>query len=146
MRQYILHEISGRLRALGVPHQYGQGTDIAINAQFLEAKWSTGRKQIHYEALILANESEQVVTMYEKTLEMGSGHAFGMSSDSSFQTGKTLYRKVKSVQYGPDGKAYEYDLDLGAIPQLVKEAAKRAGWKFKTVIKREKALYPQALY
>jgi hypothetical protein len=51
-------------------------------------------------------------------------------------------RKVKSVQYGPDGKAYEYTLDLGAVSKLVKDIAKRHGWKFKTVLSRSKASYP----
>jgi glycine cleavage system H lipoate-binding protein len=40
---------------------------------------------------------------------------------------------VKNVQYGLDGKVYEYSLDLGAIPKTVKETAKQYGWKFKTV-------------
>ena len=115
-----------------------------INTEFLDAKWRTGSRWIHYEALILANEGARSVYMYERTIEIGSGHSFGMSSDSSFQTGRTLFRKVKSVQYGPDGKAYEYAFDLGAIPAAAREAATRAGWKFKTVISKQKALYPAA--
>ena len=49
---------------------------------------------------------------------------------------------MKSVQYGLDGKAYEYTLDLGAIPKAVKETAKQHGWKFKTVLNKNKAVYP----
>lgn len=142
MKQPILYEISESLKALGVPFHYGYGTDIMVNTDFLDAKWSSGNKRIHYEALILANESERSVYMYELTAETGGGYSFGMSSDSSFQAGKTLFRKVKSIQYGLDGKAYEYAFDLGAISKAVKAAAKRAGWKFKTVIRKDKALYP----
>lgn len=143
MKQQIISEIKEKLGTLGIPAQVGSGTDIAINAEFLDAKWGTGSKKINYEALILANERERVVYMYEKTTETGSGPSFGMSAESSFQSGSTLFRKVKSVQYGPDGKAFEYTLDLGAIPKTVKEAAKRGGWKFKTVLKRNKAMYMQ---
>jgi len=141
MKQQILSEIKEKLAALSIPVQYGAGTDISVNAEFLDAKWSTGNKRVRYEALILANERDCVVYMYEKTTETGSGFSFGMSGGSSFQSGSTLFRKVKSVQYGPDGKAYEFIFDLGAIPKAAKQAAKRGGWKFKTVLNKSKATY-----
>lgn len=142
MIQQILTEISGRLSALGIPAQYGNGADITINTEFLDAGWSTGNKKIRYEAAIFANGQDKTVYMYEKTTQTGQGLSFGNDSESSFQSGKTLFRKVKSVQYGPDGKTYEYTLDLGAIPKAVKETAKLHGWKFKTVINKNKAMYP----
>lgn len=83
-----------------------------------------------------------MIYMYEKTTEVGHGLSFGGHSGSSFQSGKTLFRKVKSVQYSLDGKAYEYTLDLGAIPKAVKETARQYGWKFKTVLSKNKAMYP----
>jgi hypothetical protein len=49
---------------------------------------------------------------------------------------------VKSTQYGAEGKVYEYELDLGAIPKAVKNIAKEGGWKFKTVLSKAKASYP----
>lgn len=52
----------------------------------------------------------------------------------------TMFRKVKSMQYGPEGKVYEYNFDLGAIPKTVKEIAKANGWKFKTVVLKKKAM------
>lgn len=142
MRQEMLAEISGKLSALGVPVQYGYGADITINTEFLDARWSTGSKKISYEASIFANEKDKAVYMYEKTTETGHGLSFGASGGTSFQSGSTLFRKVKSVQYGPDGKAYEYNLDLGAIPKAVKETAKRCGWKFKVVLNKNTAMYP----
>ena len=53
-----------------------------------------------------------------------------------------MFRKVKSIQYSAEGKVYEYTLDLGEITKIVKEIAKVNGWKFKTVLKKEKAMYP----
>ncbi len=142
MIQQILTEINSRLSALGVSAQYGNGTDITISTEFLDAGWSTGNKKIRYEAAIFANGQDKTVYMYEKTTQTGQGLSFGGDSESSFQSGKTLFRKVKSVQYGPDGKAYEYTIDLGAIPTAAKETAKMHGWKFKTVINKNKAMYP----
>ncbi|NLI92111.1 MAG: zinc-ribbon domain-containing protein [Peptococcaceae bacterium] len=142
MKQQILSEISSKLSVLGIPVQNGNGADITISTEFLDAGWSTGSKKISYEASVFANEQDNVIYMYEKTTEVGHGLSFGGGSGSSFQSGKTLFRKVKSVQYGLDGKAYEYSLDLGAIPKAVKETAKQYGWKFKTVLNKNKAMYP----
>ena len=141
MKQQIITEIKEKLEELGVPMQFGNETDISISTELLDAKWSTGGKKIRYEAYILVNDREHVVNMYEKTMEAGGGFSFGMSTEASFQSGSTLYRKVKSIQYGLDGKAFEYTFDLGAIPKAVKDAAKRSGWKFKTVLNKNKALY-----
>lgn len=142
MKQQILSDIGSRLSVLGIPVQYGNDADITISTEFLAAGWSTGSKKISYEATVFANEQDNVVYMYEKTTEMGHGLSFGGSSGSSFQSGKTLFRKVKSIQYGPEGKAYECNLDFGAIPKAVQEAANQHGWKFKTVLNKTKAMYP----
>ena len=142
MKQQILSEIKEGLAALGVQAQYGSTADVTVDAELLDAKWTTGSKKILYVASVFADERERIVYMYEKTTETGSGFSFGASGESSFQSGSTLFRKVKSVQYGTDGTAFEYTFDLGAIPKVVKEAAKRNGWKFKTVLNRNRAMFP----
>lgn len=142
MKQQIVSEISSRLSELKLPVQSGNGTDIIVNTDFLDAEWSSGSKKISYEASIFVNEQDNVVYMYEKTTEVGKGFSFGSGSGTTFQSGKTLFRKIKSVQYGPDGKAFEYSFDLGAIPKAAKETAKKYGWKFKTVLRKSKAMYP----
>ena len=142
MKQQIFAEIISKISELNIPVQNGNVTDIAIAAEFLDASWSTGSKKISYEALVFLDEQQQTVFMYEKTTEIGQGFSFGSDNESTFQSGSTLYRKVKSVQYGLDGKIYEYTLNLGDIPKAVKEVAKQYGWKFKTVLNRSKAMYP----
>jgi len=141
-RQAIIQQIMQQLTESRVPCTSGQGTDIAVAAEFVDASWGTGRKRINYEAAILVDEPALTVLMWEKTVETGSGISGGFSGDSSFQSGTTLMRKVKSIQYGPDGKVYEYDLNLGAIPKIAKDAAKAFNWRFRTVLQRDKALYP----
>lgn len=141
-KQVIVSSISEKLNKMGINNSMGNGTDITVNTEFLDAGWSTGSKKITYEAAIFADEGSNTVFMWEMTKEVGHGLSFGSESGSSFQSGKTLFRKVKSVQYGPDGKAYEYNLDLGAIPKVAKETAAQYGWKFKTVLGKNKAMYP----
>ncbi|MCE5187587.1 MAG: hypothetical protein LLF75_00150 [Eubacteriales bacterium] len=141
MKQELLLEIETQLAAIGIKTERSDKTDLSVDTELLDAGFSTGKKKIHYEALILLDEGEKTVKMYEKTTETSAGVSFGMSGESSFQSGSTLFRKVKSVQYGPEGKVFEYNFDLGAIPKSVKTAAQAAGWKFKTVILKKNAMF-----
>lgn len=141
-KQLLLTRISSELNKLNIPYQTGITADVTVSKEFLDAGWSTGNKKVTYEASIFVDEASGTVLMWEMTKEKGSGFSFGSSGESYSQSGTTLYRKVKSTQYAPDGKAYEYTLDLGAIPKSVKSAAKEFGWGFKTVIHKSKASYP----
>lgn len=141
MKQQILTQIETQLAKIGVTAKPDGKTDLTIDAELLDAKFSTGKKKVRYEAAILADEASQTVRMFEKTTELSAGISFGMSGESTTQSGKTLFRKVKSVQYGPEGKVYEYEFDIGAITKTVKETARQNGWKFKTVILKKKAMY-----
>ncbi len=143
MKYELLQEISGRLNSLGVPFAAGQGTDISIAQEYLDAKWSTGQKKIVYEAAIFADEAKQTVYFFQLITETGGGFSFGSEATSSTQAGMTQHVHVKANQFGPDGQAYQVDLDLGAIPAAVKAAAKAHSWKFKTVLRRSSAMYPQ---
>ena len=141
MKKELLLEIENQISALGISVTTGEKTDLTIDAELLDASFSTGKKKIKYEAMILLDEAEKAVRMYEKTTELSAGVSFGMSGETSFQSGSTLMRKVKSVQYGPEGKVFEYNFDLGAISKAIKGAAKEHGWSFKTVILKKNAMY-----
>ncbi|HEX2925664.1 MAG TPA: hypothetical protein VHP38_05330, partial [Ruminiclostridium sp.] len=141
-KRLLISEIVPKLDQMGIVYTLGQGTDIAIECEFLDAGWGIGNKKIQYTSRVYFDESANTVTMWELTKEIGSGLSFGGDSETSFQSGATLFRKVKSVHYGPDGKAYEYNLNLGAIPKAFKETAKAHGWKFKTVLRPNKACFP----
>ncbi len=144
MNKSVLSEKAlSKLDEMGVSYTQGNGTDISIDCEFLNSKWSTGSKKINYLALVYFDDKNECVFMWELTKEVGSGLSFGVDSESYTQTGTTLFRKVKSIKHGPDGKEYEYTLDLGEIPKVFKGIAKENGWKFKTVIKKSKALYPK---
>jgi hypothetical protein len=141
MKNEMMQEIENQLSAMGVSVVKGGQTDLSVDVELLDAGFSTGKKKIRYETSILLDESEKAVRMYEKTTETSAGISFGSSGESTFQSGSTLFRKVKSVQYGPEGKVYEYNFDIGAIAKAVKTTAKAHGWSFKTVILKKKALY-----
>ncbi|MDD2376469.1 MAG: hypothetical protein PHD15_04670 [Clostridia bacterium] len=142
MKKDIIEKIVSKLSEYGIECELGGITDIKIDKEFLDAKWSTGEKKIEFHALVYFSEEESTIYYYETTKDIGSGFSFGSDSETSFQSGTTLFRKVKSVGYGIDGKAFEYTIDLGAVPKTFKDIAKENSWKFKTVIMKKKALYP----
>lgn len=141
MKRDLMQEIENQLSTMGISVTRGDKTDLSIDAELLDASFSTGKKKLRYEASILLEEHDKAVKMYEKTTEISAGVSFGMSGESSFQSGSTLFRKVKSVQYGPEGKVFEYNFDIGAITKAVKTAALAQGWSFKTVILKKNAMY-----
>ena len=141
MKKDLLLEIETLLSNMGVAVTKGDKTDLSIDVELLDASFSTGKKKLKYEAMILLDEADKAVRMYEKTTETSSGVSFGMSGETSFQSGSTLMRKVKSVQYGPEGKVFEYNFDLGAISKAIKSAALAHGWSFKTVIIKKNAMF-----
>ena len=141
MKKDLLLEIQSQLSALGMSAATGDKTDLTIDAELIDAVFLTGKKKLRYEAMILLDEGDKQVRMYEKTTESSAGVSFGMSAETSFQSGSTLMRKVKSVQYGPEGKVFEYNFDIGAISKAVKLAAKEHGWSFQTVILKKNAMF-----
>jgi hypothetical protein len=143
IRQDILREIATQLSSLGVAATFGMGADVTINATFLDASWRTGKKKITFEASVFLDEVRHTAVMWQLTREVSSGFSFGVQSERWHQKGKTLYRMVKATQFGPDGKAYQYELDLGAITQAVEKSARLYGWAFETALRRETASYPQ---
>ncbi len=141
MKQELMQEIMSQLSALGLPVEQSDKTDLMIDAELLDATLVSGKKKLKYEAMILLDEGDKTVKMYEKTTEINVGVSFGMSGESSFQSGSTLMRKVKFVQIDATGKVMEFNFDLGAINKTVKAAAAAQGWRFKTVIMKKNAMY-----
>lgn len=141
MKQELMQEIMSQLSALGLPVEQSDKTDLIIDAELLDATLVSGKKKLKYEAMILLDEGDKTVKMYEKTTEINVGVSFGMSGESSFQSGSTLMRKVKFVQIDATGKVMEFNFDLGAISKTVKAVAAAQGWRFKTVIIKKNAMY-----
>lgn len=141
MKQQILSQIEAKLGAIGVAAKTDAKTDLLVEAELLDISFGSGKKKILYEAVILADEGDRTVRMYEKTTEFSAGCSFGLSGESSSQSGEMLFRKVTSQQYGPEGQAFEYTFEIGAIAKTVKNVAEQNGWKFKTVILKKKAMY-----
>ena len=139
MKTEIVQEIFEKLTALGLDPNLGGSSDITVDCQLLNAKSGTGNKSISYENAVLFDETEKTIFLYEKTTEKSKGFTFGSSSESSFQSGKTLSRHVKGVFVGTKGNYISYDFDIGEVSKSIKSIAESHGLKFKTVIRRKSA-------
>ena len=67
MKEQIVSQIESKLSELGIDAQKGPKTDLAIDIELLDAAFSTGKRKINYESMILVDESDQTIKMYEKT-------------------------------------------------------------------------------
>lgn len=139
MKAEIVQEIFEKLDMLGLAPTHGGASDITVECELMDAKGGSGEKKISYENAVLVDEKEKTVFLYEKTTEKSKGFSFGASSESSFQSGKTLSRHVKGTFIGTNGSVISYDLDIGEVSKSIKELAEKHGWKFKTVIRRKSA-------
>ncbi|WP_303866301.1 hypothetical protein [Acetobacterium wieringae] len=137
----IIASIARQYEENGIACKVGGETDLSVNQELMDAKHATGKIKIHYENLILLKEAEKTIYFWELSKEIKSGFSVGFSSESFSQSGATLSRKVKAVQYSTDGKVYEYNFDLGQFNKIAKTVAKENGWKFKVVLSKKKALY-----
>jgi len=140
-KQQILTEIAQSFTKLGVAFKREEASDLEIHTEFVNTGWSTGKKKFRYDALILLDETDKTAYLWQKTVESGAGLSLCGGFESSTQSGATVFRKVKIVQYGPEGKVVELTVNLGEIAKTVKNTAKANGWKFRTVLRQEKAKY-----
>ncbi len=141
MKNEVVQEIASKLETMGLTPVLGGDPDITVHSELLDAKGGSGEKKISYENAILADEKEKTVYLYEKSTEKSKGFSFGSSSESSFQSGKTLSRHVKGVFIGSNGAQVTYDFEIGEISKTIKSIAETRGWKFKTVIRKKSAEY-----
>lgn len=137
----ILAKIASRYGEIGIGFELGGSADLSVDQELLDIKFLAQKLKLHFENSILVDEQKRVLYYFEKTKELRAGIGLGFGAESSFQSGKTLFRKVKSVGIGPDGRACEYEFDIGQLSKIVKEAAKEAGFKMKVVLNKKKASF-----
>lgn len=141
MKDAIIQEIFTKLESMALSPAKGGDSDITVECELLDAKMGSGEKKIKYENAVLVDEAENTRFLYEKMTEKSKGFSFGSSGESSFQSGKTVMRHVEGTYMGTNGKAINYDFDLGEISKSIKAIAERNGFKFKTVIRRKSAQF-----
>ena len=91
-------------------------------------------KKVFYELSVLVDETNQSVSMVVKTADeflLASGCGSASASSGS------IFRKVRHVSY-KDGQSSIEVIDLGEVPNTVKNTAVKYGWKFRTALNLNK--------
>lgn len=141
-KQSMLDEIKTRLSLLDVQVKEGGETDFSINHQLIIEGFGGKRGEIQLSVNAFLDEQNKVLYYYEKIVDKQKGFGFSGNADSSFQSGKSIKRKVIIETIQSDGTKKTISFNTGDVSQIFKDAAKQHGWKYKTVLRRGKAIYP----
>jgi hypothetical protein len=136
MKQQIIGDICSKLNELKIPFTIKDDTYIYVNTEFYDVGYGTESKMVLYDLTVLIDEPNTSVFMYVKTAEkyISAEGAIGEYTNQS----SSLFRTVKSVCSDEDGKVSVITIDLGQVPNTVKDTAFKYGWKFRTALNLNK--------
>lgn len=136
MKQQLIDDICAKLNELKIPFRIKDNTYIYVNTEFFDVGYGTQPKMVLYDLTVLLDEPNTSVFMYVKTAEkyISPDGAIGEYTNQS----SSLFRTVKSVCSEPDGKVSVITIDLGQVPNTVKDTAFKYGWKFRTALNLNK--------
>jgi hypothetical protein len=136
MKQQLIDDICAKLNELKIPFTIKDNTYIYVNTEFYDVGYGTQSKMVLYDLTVFLDEPNTSVFMYVKTAEkyISAEGAIGEYTNQS----SSLFRTVKSVCSGDDGKVSVITIDLGAVPNTVKNTAFKYGWKFRTALNLNK--------
>lgn len=136
MKQQLIDDICAKLNELQIPFIIKDDTYIYVNTEFYDVGYGTQSKMVLYDLTVFLDEPNLSVFMYVKTAEkyISAEGAIGEYTNQS----SSLFRTVKSVCTGEDGKVSIITIDLGQVPNTVKNTAFKYGWKFRTALNLNK--------
>lgn len=132
MKQQLIDDICAKLNELKIPFTIKDDTYIYVNTEFFDVGYGTQSKMVLYDLTVFLDEPNTSVFMYVKTAEkyISAEGAIGEYTNQS----SSLFRTVKSVCSDGDGKVSVISIDLGQVPNTVKNTAFKYGWKFRTAL------------
>ncbi len=132
MKQQLINDICLKLNELHIPFTIKDNSYIYVNTEFYDVGYGTQPKMVLYDLSVFLDEPNRSVFMYVKTAEklISAEGAIGEYSNQS----SSLFRTVKSVCSDKDGKVSVMTIDIGQVPNTVKDTAFKYGWKFRTAL------------
>lgn len=132
MKQQILDDICLKLNDLQIPYSLKDDSLISVSTKFYDVGFGTEPRIVLYELSVLLDEAQQSVFLYVKTVDqcIDSVAGTGKASAPSF----SIFRKVKRVTYDTNGISTVTTVDLGEVPNTVKNTTFKHGWKFRTAL------------
>ena len=122
---------------------WGGKTDLSITNELANANWGVGKKKVEYSAVLRLDAASQTVFFWEMIKESGRGLAalFSFKTETYRTDGMTRSGNVQETAYGPGGKLIDYTWDYGQVRQIIEAAVRSQGWRFVTVLLKNKAMY-----
>ena len=122
---------------------WGGKTDLSITNELANANWGVGKKKVEYSAVLRLDAASQTVFFWEMIKESGRGLAalFSFKTETYRTDGMTRSGNVQETAYGPGGKLIDYTWDYGQVRQIIEAAVRSQGWRFETVLLKNKAMY-----
>ena len=135
MKQLIFDDICLKLDDLRIPYTQDDKY-ILVSTAFYDVGCNVEPKKVLYELSVFVDEASRSVSMYVKTadeylLETGSGNATASSG--------SIFRKVRHISYNGAGEGSVTTINLGEVPNTVKNTAIKYGWKFRTALNLNRA-------
>jgi hypothetical protein len=122
---------------------WGGKTDLSITNELANANWGVGKKKVEYSSVLRLDAASQTVFFWEMIKESGRGLAalFSFKTETYRTDGMTRSGNVQETAYGPGGKLIDYNWDYGQVRQIIEAAVHSQGWRFETVLLKNKAMY-----
>ena len=140
MKTKLLTEIKHQLMQLGLNVEPSDEADLEIHQTFKFKTLFGGKHEVNYDLLIGINSLKEKVYVIEKVSTKRSGISANVEVSSMIQSGRNVYKKVETTVYGRDGKPHEIKLNLGEILKRIQRLAKKHGYGFKFVLRKDKLL------
>ena len=134
MKQLIFQDICLKLDDLRIPYTRDEKY-IRVNTAFYDVGVGIEPKKVLYELSVFVDETSQSVSMYVKTIDE---YLLASGSNASAAPAISIFRKVRHITYDTDGQSTVSTIDLGEVPNTVKNTAVKYGWKFRTALNLNK--------
>ena len=130
MKQQIFQDICLKLDELRIPYMQDEQY-IRVNTAFYDVGVGVEPKKVTYELSVCIDENNRSVSMVVRTADeylLAAGDGVSPTPSSS------IFRKVRHISYDSDGEGTITVIDLGEVPNTVKNTAVKYGWKFRTAL------------
>jgi hypothetical protein len=141
MKQRILNDICLKLSELEIPYKIKEDSYIYVSEEFYDIGLGTDLKKVQYDLTVFVDDDKKSVHLYVSTID----ESLLPNTAPAETCGQpvSMFRKVKRVSYDKDGQSTVETVDLGAVPNTVKNTAFKYGWKFSTALNLNKPVRKQ---
>ncbi len=127
MKQRIMDDICLKLSELQMPYTIDDSY-IHVKTEFYDVGANADLLRVLYELTVFVDAENQAVQLYVRSFDESLMPGGGAPVNRPV----SMFRKVKRVRLDAEGQNAVETVDLGAIPNSVKNTAFQYGWKFAT--------------